>query len=105
MPWQDYGLAGIITGTLLAAFVYWVKAARADLKESNRENRETNREFVDHLTRTGERQTEAIVASAVATAQCVKALEQLAVTMNRHDERAELRHQDLMREIGKEKRG
>lgn len=92
LPWQDYGLAGLVVGVLLAAFVYWIKAARADLRDSQRQ-------FVDHLKDTGARQTEAIVASAVATQQSTKTLEKVVEAMNRHDSKAEIRHHDVMEKL------
>lgn len=92
MPWQDYGLAGLVVGVLLSAFVYWIKAARADLRDSQKQ-------FIDHLKSTGERQTEAIVASSVATQSSTQALRELASAMNRHDAKAEHRHQEVMEKL------
>ena len=92
MPWAEFGMAGAIAGTLMATFIWWVRTARTDLRESQGR-------FISHLETTGQRQTEAIVASSVATGQSVHALRELAGVVNRHDERAQFRHDAVINAI------
>lgn len=92
LAWQEYGLAGVVVGVLLSAFIWWIRAARSDL------NRTQDR-FITHLETTGERQTEAIVASTVATKQSVEALRELSGMMARHDATAAQRHDQVMRAL------
>lgn len=89
LAWQEYGLAGAVVGVLLSAFIWWIRAARSDL------NRTQDR-FITHLETTGERQTEAIVASSVATRQSVEALRELSAMMSRHDAKAADRHEEVI---------
>ena len=94
--WAQFGLGGLVLMILIPLFAFWVKASRSDMRSSQKLFAESQEKFIEHLTMTGQRQTEAIVASSVATQQSVRALEQLAATVNRHDERAALRHDDLV---------
>lgn len=84
ISWQEFGLAGVIALTLMSTFIWWVREARKDLRESHRQ-------FVDHLQTAGSRQTEAMVASAVAQRQTAEALREVVSMVNRHDLQATVR--------------
>lgn len=84
LSWQEFGLAGVIALTLVSTFIWWVREARRDLRESHHQ-------FVQHLQSTGERQTEAMVASTVAQRQTAEALREVVSMVNRHDIQASTR--------------
>lgn len=87
----EWGVVGVIitmSAMLLITFLWWVRVARDDLKESQSQ-------FVKHLTTTGERQTEVLVAATEATRSTTGALEKLSDLMDRHEQRAADRHQSV----------
>ena len=71
----EWGLVGFVVVALVAGFLWMVKAMRSDMAAQQAADREalheSQRQFIHHLTTTGERQTEARVASTVATQQLV----------------------------------
>ena len=93
--WGVVAVIAFLVMVLMAVFVWWVRSARIDL-------RQVHEQFIQHLTRTGDRQTEAIVSASEATKATTKALENLSALMDRHERRAEERHKAVISEIRRE---
>lgn len=69
----EWGIVGVIVGIaglLIATFLWWVRAARIDL-------RTTQRAFIDHLQVTGAQQTTALVAATETLHTVTAALERI----------------------------
>jgi hypothetical protein len=94
----EWGLVGAVVASILGFAAWGLRAMRSDMRALHRADRaelvESRREFIHHLTTTGERQTEAILASSVATQQSVQALRDMSALINRHDEKAHQRYEN-----------
>lgn len=96
MPWQDYGMAGLIVGSMLALTWWFVRSARADMRAALKEAVDSRKEFTVYLQETASKQTEALVAVG-------NALERSLRQNEMHEERAMRRHERVMLHIsGKE---
>lgn len=82
---SEYGPLGVVAGSLLVLFIWFVRAARADLRDSRTE-------FVDYLKNEGQKSTETLVAVANALQSAMRSQED-------HDERAQKRHTDVLHRI------
>lgn len=78
----EWGIVGVIVGIvmlLIATFLWWVRAARTDLRVSQKA-------FIDYLMTMGAHQNEALVATA-------NELHRLSQRQEAHEDRAQARHE------------
>lgn len=98
LPWQDYGLTGLVAGTVLTSVValtwWFVRAARADMRQALLESTESRKEFTTYLQDTASKQTEALVSVG-------NALERSLRQNELHEERAMKRHEKVMSGINR----
>lgn len=116
LPLQEFGFAAGVTGGLLMLFIWFVRAARHDVRSTAAQARidarnaadlarldvqaaaerarRTSAEFTDYLKTTSGEQTRVLIGVA-------NVLERSLMTMDKHDEHATGRHAEIMRELRK----
>ncbi len=98
LPLQEFGFAAGVTGALLLLFLWFVRAARQDVRASAESALKTAGEFTEYLKDTAGKQTEVLVSVA-------NVLERTQRSTADHEERAAKRHEEVMRALREERRG
>jgi len=93
MPWQDYGLVGLVVGFALVgvvALTWWfVRGASHDMHVALNESRDSREQFTSYLQVTAREQTQVLVAVG-------NALQANTESMQRSEVRAEERHREVV---------
>lgn len=85
LPIGDYGVLAALVFTMMGTFLWFVRAARIDLNRAHAD-------FTDYLKETASNQTEALVSVGNAL--------QASIEQSRaHEDRANRRHEQVMRQI------
>lgn len=88
----DYGPLGAIAGSLLALFVWYVRATRRDSLGATARAEAALTAFTRYVQETSARQTEALVRAATG-------LQDVAARQERAESRAQARHEELLRTL------
>ena len=96
LPLQEFGFAAGVTGALLLLFLWFVRAARQDVRAAGDSAQRASHEFTEYLKDTAGKQTEVLVGVA-------NVLERTLRTSGEHEERAAKRHEEVMRALREER--
>ena len=88
----EWGIVGVIVGIvmlLIGTFLWWVRAARQDLRVSQKA-------FIDYLMTTGAHQNEALVATANELHRLSERQSLQGERQQAHETRAQARHEAMV---------
>lgn len=96
LPVGDYGIVGTLALLMMGTFLWYVRAARQDLKDAHKTSSETiaqaHTDFTTYLKETASKQTEALVSVG-------NALQASIEQARAHEERANRRHLEVLNRL------